>query len=90
MESCSGKGETRSVPERKGPVIMAIRCCYGCVAPKRHEGCWGHCPEYIQEKAKHDAQNEAIRKQNAISYGITVQKAAGVTRALKKRRHKDG
>lgn len=29
---------------------MAIKCCKGCVAPKRHESCWGHCPEYIREK----------------------------------------
>ena len=69
---------------------MAIRCCNGCVAPKRHEGCWGHCPEYLKEKAAHDAQKEAIRKQNAISYGITNQRTTGVTKALRRRRHKDG
>jgi hypothetical protein len=68
---------------------MAIKCCKGCVAPKRHEGCWGHCPEYIEAKAIHDAQNEAIRKQNAISYGITAQRAASVTKALRERRNKN-
>lgn len=67
---------------------MAIKCCNGCVAPKRHTGCHGNCPEYIEEKATNDAKNEAIRKKKAISYGITNQRTEGVTRALKKRRNK--
>ena len=28
-----------------------IKCCYGCVAPKRHIGCHASCPEYRAEEA---------------------------------------
>lgn len=69
---------------------MAIKCCNGCVAPKRHTGCHGHCPEHIEEKAVHDEQMEAERKRKAISHGITAQRTAGVTKALRERRYKDG
>lgn len=31
-----------------------IRCCYGCVAPKRHVGCHATCPNYIKEKEIND------------------------------------
>ena len=30
---------------------MKIKCCKDCVAPKRHPGCHGVCPEYLYEKA---------------------------------------
>lgn len=60
-----------------------IRCCYGCVAPKRYPGCHAHCPEYIQEKAIHDAQNEAERKKKQISNGLAVQRNASVEKALR-------
>lgn len=26
-----------------------IRCCWGCVAPRRHIGCHGTCPDYAAE-----------------------------------------
>ena len=41
---------------------MAIKCCNGCVAPKRYPGCHSHCPEYIEAKAKHDEEKAAERK----------------------------
>ena len=69
---------------------MTIWCCNGCVAPKRHTGCHGHCPEYIEEKAVHDKQMEAERKKREISNELTAQRTAGVTKALRKRRNKDG
>lgn len=30
-------------------------CCYGCVPPKREPGCHSTCPEYLKQKAEHDA-----------------------------------
>ena len=29
---------------------MKIKCCKDCVAPKRHPGCHGVCPEYLYER----------------------------------------
>jgi hypothetical protein len=63
-----------------------IRCCYGCIAPKRYPGCHAQCQEYIKEKAVHDAQHEEERKKKEIRNGITIQRAAGVRNALKKGR----
>ena len=63
-----------------------IRCCYGCVAPKRYPGCHAQCPEYIQEKAVHDAQNEAVWQKKKISNGITSIRTAGVNKAIRKGR----
>lgn len=62
--------------------------CKGC--GDRHPGCHGKCEKYLMEKAMHDAQNEAIREKKTISYGITAQRTAGVTKALRSRRHKIG
>ena len=66
-----------------------FECCQPCKPPDRYPGCHDHCKKYIEQKAINDAQNEAIRKKNAISYGITTQRTAGVTKALKKRRNKN-
>ena len=65
---------------------MAIKCCNGCAAPKRYPGCHSNCPEYLKERAEYDALMEAERKTKAISYGITAQRTASVTKALKERR----
>ena len=65
---------------------MAITCCRYCVPPKRYPGCGDHCPEYAEQKAQHNAQIEAHRKEKKIQDGIDSQKFAGVERARKKRR----
>lgn len=36
----------------------AIKCCKGCVAPKRYPGCGSHCKEYKEEKAKYLADKQ--------------------------------
>lgn len=66
---------------------MRITCCKGCVAPKRYPGCHDRCPEYIEQKAQHNAEVEADRKRKQISFGITAQRTAAVTRAIKSRRN---
>lgn len=39
-----------------------IKCCYGCVAPKRYPGCGDHCKEYQEEKAKLKADKDRERE----------------------------
>lgn len=46
---------------------MGIKCCYGCVPPKRHTACWGHCPDYIKEKAEDTAKKEAYYKEARLT-----------------------
>ncbi len=36
-----------------------IKCCHGCVAPKRYPGCGDHCKEYKEEKAELARQKAA-------------------------------
>ena len=65
---------------------MAFNSCKGCVAPKRHPGCHGICEDYIRDKAEYDALMETVKKKQEISHGITSQRTASVTRAMKGRR----
>ena len=64
---------------------MAIKCCNGCVAPKRHTACWDHCPEYAAEKAEYEklkANDDAKRRGRNSIYS---QRSINVTKALRKR-----
>ena len=65
---------------------MTIRCCNGCVAPKRTPTCHITCPEYIEQKAKHDAEREQINKAKMTQYNIRDQKSDGVYRANSRRK----
>ena len=60
---------------------MKAICCHGCVAPKRHPGCHDHCPEYIKEKAQHNAEKAEEDKRKRIEYGIISQLKSGIRRA---------
>ncbi len=64
---------------------MAINCCNGCVAPKRHTACWGHCPEYAAEKAEHERRKAEDDKRRMVKNGIYSQRSQNVTKALKKK-----
>lgn len=66
---------------------MAINCCKDCVAPKRYPGCHGHCPEYLEEKARYDERMAAERKWKRTQNGITNARTSAVTKALKSRRY---
>lgn len=61
-----------------------INCCHYCVAPKRHPGCHGSCPEYAAEKAEHDRLKAADTEKRKTNSNIYCQKADGVTRAMKR------
>ena len=60
-----------------------IICCKSCVAPKRHPGCHGHCPEYLAEKAEYEAKKAEIDKRKSIKKGLDAQTASAVYRAKK-------
>ena len=64
---------------------MAITCCRYCVPPKRYPGCSDHCPEYAEQRAKHDKEIAEYRRQKAIQSGITSQKYDGVVRANRRK-----
>lgn len=63
-----------------------IKCCRNCVAPKRYPGCHDRCPEYLKEKAIHDAQREAEYKRNDVRFGIYQQRSVAIAKAVGKRR----
>ena len=65
---------------------MAIRCCYGCTAPKRYPGCHSHCPEYIAEKDKHDKEKAEADRKKHIEDGLTSQTFKGINKAYKAQR----
>lgn len=65
---------------------MAIRCCIGCVAPKRHEKCHNHCQDYNTEKIMDIVAKAPAEKEKQAAYSVTAQKADGVDRAYKNRR----
>lgn len=67
---------------------MAIKCCHGCMAPKRHPGCHDHCPEYRKEKAEHDAMREADHKRRETIHNLNDQRYKAVTKAVK--HHREG
>ena len=48
-----------------------IKCCKGCVAPKRHPGCHDTCKEYKEQKAKHEESMKNEREYLANLRPIT-------------------
>ena len=40
---------------------MGIKCCKGCVAPKRHPGCHSKCEQFLKEKEEYEKEKEYIR-----------------------------
>lgn len=65
---------------------MAITCCNGCVPPKRTPTCHATCPEYIGQKAKHDAELEQINKARTTRHNLYGQTGAGVAKAYKRKK----
>lgn len=67
---------------------MGISCCNGCVAPKRYPGCHGSCPEYIKEKAEHNARMEEEKKRRQHNYNMNARKRryAAIARAVDNQR----
>ena len=64
---------------------MAIKCCRGCVAPKRYPGCHDHCPDYITNKAEHEHQKAICDRQREITNAIYANRSKKVYQALRDR-----
>ena len=60
---------------------MAIKCCFGCKPPKRHEACWGHCPEYLAEKAQDEQEKAKDELKRKVSNDIYNQRADRIAKA---------
>ena len=66
---------------------MAIKCCKGCVAPKRYPGCHDRCPEYQKEKAEYEERKAIEDKKRRTDQAIYIQRSCAVAKALKSRRY---
>lgn len=64
---------------------MGIKCCNGCVPPKRHTACWGHRPDFAAEKAADAEKKAAEDMRRKIYSSIYQQRSERVAKAL--RRH---
>ena len=42
--------------------MAGIKCCHGCVAPKRHPGCHDHCEEYKKERDEFHRNKEIAKE----------------------------
>lgn len=67
---------------------MGIKCCFGCVPPKRYPGCGATCPEYKDEKAKDAAQKEAYYKESHLTGEIRGERRLRYARYLRNRGRK--
>ena len=65
---------------------MAIKCCNGCVPPKRNPTCHGSCPDYIREKTENDARLAEENRKRSIKHGLNDETFRGVQRATKGKR----
>ena len=68
---------------------MAIKCCHGCIAPRRHPGCHDHCPEYLKEKAEHDAKAAYDYKRRKTIQDLNEQRYRAITKAERNKRKGD-
>lgn len=64
---------------------MAVKCCRGCVSPKRYPGCHNHCPEYIAERAEHDRRKAIYDRERNISNAIYRSRSEKVYKAMRER-----
>lgn len=63
---------------------MLFECCRNCVAPKRHPGCHGHCPEYLNDKKASDARRASKLRESSIIGGSYEQQQRQIRSALRK------
>lgn len=64
-------------------IVAVIKCCRGCVAPKRHPGCHAVCPEYLEQKAWYDKRKAELSEKNGIKQAILAERGNKVYNALK-------
>lgn len=64
-----------------------IYSCKGC--QQRYPGCHSKCETYKIEKAAHDEQKKALKRESEIRQGLYAQRSYAVTRATNRRKRKD-
>lgn len=77
------------MPKKESQIntLSTIKCCHYCKAPKRSPGCHDRCPEYQKEKAEYEERKAAYFGKKDVSMGLTAQRTASVTKALRDRRN---
>lgn len=69
--------------------MSIIKCCFGCVAPKRYPGCHAQCPEYCAEKAEHERIMAQDFERRKVKNDIYNQRSMHVAKALKSHMRKN-
>ena len=67
---------------------MVINCCHHCVAPKRHEACWGDCPEYNAEREEYKKKKALADQQRRVSNDIYSQRTDRIVKAIRNHRRR--
>lgn len=49
---------------------MPIKCCRGCIPPRRFPGCHAKCKDYIEEKAIYDAKMKKVREKQRLQSSL--------------------
>lgn len=62
---------------------MLFECCIGCVAPKRHPGCQGHCIDGMLEKAFSNVLREERLKESQRIGGAYGQNQRNIRTAVR-------
>lgn len=68
--------------------MPGFECCHHCIAPKRHPGCHGTCPEYKEARAEHDAKKEAHDRKRQIANGINHETGRQILKITRRQRKK--
>lgn len=63
---------------------MMTFSCKNCTAPKRHPGCHGSCPEYLEQRAKYDEVKETERKWKEVRGGLISQQDISYRKNMKR------
>lgn len=67
---------------------MAIKCCNGCVPPKRTDTCHATCPDYIIDSAFHNVEKARENEKREIGNAIYSNRSVKVNNAMRRRRNK--
>lgn len=63
-----------------------IKCCKGCVPPKRQPGCHDRCPEYQKEHREDMELKREIHRQEAMRYALDGARIRAMRRIRKEGR----
>ena len=69
---------------------MPIKCCRGCLPPKRNSYCHISCPEYKKESEEHQAQMQAEYESKCIMGNTYDMRRKAYDRFLRRSKWKRG